>query len=122
MGVLKMPEEKTLQLGKFGAGILAFVLWIVTGALGLVEIWIIRQMMLRVYARFFAEEAARGDVYWGSIALGNWLVFILAIVWIALVIGGGEYHVKYVGKPKSWRLFARTIAVQLSILFLALFI
>ena len=117
-----MPEDKTLRLGKFGAGILAFVLWIVTGALGLVEIWIARQMTLRVYARFFAEEAALGDVYWGSIALGNGLVFILAIVWIALVIGGGEYHVKYVGKPKSWRLFARTIAVQLSILVLALFI
>jgi hypothetical protein len=122
MEVLRMPEDKTLRLGKFGAGILAFVLWIVTGALGLVEIWIARQMTLRVYARFFAEEAALGDVYWGSIALGNWLVFILAIVWIALVIGGGEYHVKYVGKPKSWRLFARTIAVQLSILVLALFI
>jgi hypothetical protein len=122
MEVLKMPEEKTLSLGKFGTGILTFVLWIVTAALGLVEIWIVRHMTLRVYARFFADEVAFGNDYWSSVNIGNWLVFILAVVWIALVIGGGEYHVKYVGKPKSWRLFARTIAVQLSILVLALFI
>jgi hypothetical protein len=117
-----MSEEKALQLGKVGKGILAFALWIFTAALGLIEIWIVREMTLRVYARFFADEVAHADVYWGSVALGNCLVFILAIVWVALVIGGGEYHVKYVGKPKSWRLFARTIAVQFSILVLALFI
>lgn len=117
-----MSEEKALRVGKVGMGILAFVLWILTAALGLIEIWIVREMTLRVYARFFADEAARADVYWGSVAVGNWLVFILAIVWVALVIGGGEYHVKHFGKPKSWRLFARTIAVQLSILVLALFI
>lgn len=117
-----MSEEKALQRGKVGTGILAFVLWIFTAALGLVEIWIVREMTLRVYARFFADETALGNVYRGSVALGNWLVFILAIVWIGLVIGGGEYHFKHVGKPKSWKLFARTIAVQLSILVLALFI
>lgn len=117
-----MSEERTWQLGRIGSRLLAFVLWAATAALGIVEILVVRNMVLRVYARFWADDVPFGGDYWGSVALGNWLVFILAIVWIALVIGGGEYHFKYVGQQKSWKLFARTIAVQLSILVLALFI
>jgi hypothetical protein len=117
-----MSEEKTRQMGKVGSGVLAFILWAATAALGLFEIWVVHEMVLRVFARFFANGSASEYDYWGGIALGNWVVFILAVVWIGLVIGGGEYHYKYVGQPKSWRLFARTIAVELSILVLALFI
>ena len=109
-------------MGRTGSRVLAFVLWAATAALGLLEIHIVREMFFRVYARLFADEAAYGSDYWGGLAVGNCLVVILAIVWIAVVIGGGEYHFKHVGKPKSWKLFGRTIAVQLSILILALFI
>jgi len=117
-----MSEEKTRQMGKIGSGVLALILWAATAALGLFEIWVVRKMALRVFARFFVDGSASQYDYWGGIALGNWVVFILAVVWIGLVIGGGEYHYKYVGQPKSWRLFARTSAVELSILVLALFI
>ena len=117
-----MSEQKTWQLGRFGTGVIAFTLWAATAALGLLEIWIVREMVLRVYARFFASEGTSASDYWGGVAVGNWLAFILAIVLIALVIGGGEYHYKHLGEPKSWKLFARTVAVQLSILVLALFI
>jgi len=117
-----MSEGKTWQMGKIGSGALAFILWAATAALGLFEIWVIHEMTLRVFARFFASGSVSEYDYWGGIALGNWVVFILAVVWIGLVIGGGEYHYKHVGQPRSWRLFARTITVELSILVLALFI
>mgnify|MGYP001828914564 CR=1 FL=1 len=117
-----MTEEKTGALSRAGSGAMAFFLWAFTASLGLLEIVIIREMVLRVYARFWAGDGGYGQSYWGGVAVGNWLAFILALVWIALVIGGGEYQYKNVGKSSSWRLFGRTIDVQLSILVLALFI
>jgi hypothetical protein len=117
-----MSEEETWQLGKVGVSVVAFVLWATTAVLGLVEIVVVREMVQRVFARFFADDLAFGGDYWGSVALGQFTVIFLAIVWLGLVVGGGEYHMKHLGKPKSWRLFARTVAVQLSILVLALFI
>jgi hypothetical protein len=117
-----MTEGKSLRLGKVGTALLAFVLWAVTSIVGLVEIYIIREMVLRVYSRFFSDERAYGNDYWGGVALGNCLVVVLAILWIGLAIGAGEYHYKHLGEPRSWRLFARVIAVEVSILVLALFI
>ena len=114
-----MSEGKTWKLG---TGLVALFLWAATAALGLLEIVVIREMALRVYARFGVDGAVSNSHYWGGVALGNWLLLVLAIVWIGVVIGGGEYHYKYLGQPKSWRLFARTFAAELSILVLALFI
>jgi hypothetical protein len=47
---------------------------------------------------------------------------ILAVAWIGVAIGGAEYHYKRVGQPSSWKLFSRTLAVEISILVLALFV
>lgn len=117
-----MMEEKSSRLGKLGAGLLAVALWLGTAALGLWEIVIIRDMVVRIFARLFSDGKAYGQDYWGGVALGNWLVLILAIVWIAMVMGLGEYHFKHFGEPKSWKWFGRVIAVQLAILVLAFFI
>jgi hypothetical protein len=117
-----MMDQVLRRLGKTGAGVLAALLWLATAALGLFEIWLVREMVLRVYARFESGGPAYGEAYWGGLAVGNWLVLVLGVVWIALVIGGGEYHAKHFGQRRSWRLFSRTLAVQLAILVLALFI
>jgi hypothetical protein len=52
-------------------------------------------------------------------SLSIFVVFISAMLWIALVIGGGEYHYRRIGQRSSWKLFGRTIAGQLSILILS---
>ena len=117
-----MSEEITYPLGKIGTAVATLVLWAFTAALGMFEILVVRDMVLRVYARFFADDWAYGDDYWGGVALGQVLVVILAIVWIGLIIGAAEYHYKYFGQPKSWRLFARVIGVELAVLVLAFFI
>jgi hypothetical protein len=41
---------------------------------------------------------------------------------IAVIIGGFEFHFRRAGQAESWQLFARTLAVELGILLLALFI
>ena len=100
---------------RIGWGALAFGLWAATAALGFLEIGVVLGISLRIYAHFWGD-------YWGGIALRNGAMWVLAIVWLGLVIGGGEYHYKKWGQPESWRLFGRTIAAELSILVLAHFI
>ena len=104
-----------MQSRQAPASVLALILWIATAAVGLWEIVIVRGMLLRIYARFWSD-------YWPAVNLGNWAVFILGAMWLVLVVGGGEYHYRRVGRRESWRLFGRTIAVEVAILILALFI
>jgi hypothetical protein len=49
-------------------------------------------------------------------AVGVWLTVPLSILWIAIVVGGGEYHYRHVGQRSSWRLFGLTIGFELLIL------
>nr|HID13925.1 hypothetical protein [Anaerolineae bacterium] len=86
-----------------------------TAAVGLWEIVIVRGMLLRIYARFWSD-------YWSAVNVGNWAVFVLGAAWLALAVGGGEYHYKRVGQHGSWRLFGWTIAAEVAILILALFV
>lgn len=102
--------------------VLAFLLWIVTAAVGLWEIIIVRDMVLRVFARFWGNREHFGTDYWVAVQLGQWTVVLLALVWIVLVIGSGEYHYRRLGQRSSWRLFGWTIAGELAILVLAYFI
>jgi predicted anti-sigma-YlaC factor YlaD len=49
-------------------------------------------------------------------AVGVWMTVPLSILWIAVVVGGGEYHYRNVGQRSSWRLFGLTIGFELLIL------
>lgn len=95
--------------------LLAVFLWAFTAILGLVEFSVVRVMVLRIYATFWRVDLV-------APALSAFTIMFLAIMWIGLVIGGGEYHFRNFGTPKSWKLFARTIAVEISILVLALYV
>jgi hypothetical protein len=46
----------------------------------------------------------------------------MAILPIAIIIGGFEYQHRNMGKPQAWVMLARTFAVEIGILLLALFI
>jgi hypothetical protein len=115
-------ERVTARLGKVGTGVLVAILWLVSAVLGLWEIFIIRGMVLRIYSRLFVGESTSGHEYWGGVTLGNWLVLILGVVWIATTIGLGEYYYKHHGEPNSWRWLGRVLGVEVAVLVLALFI
>lgn len=117
-----MAGDKKTSRKKVGVGMIAFMLWVTMAIIGLIEINIIIEMALRVYARLWGDYGVYGSDYWGGVMLRNALLILLSLSWIAIFIGGGEYHAKRVGQPKSWKLFGRTIAVELSILALALYI
>jgi len=117
-----MEGDKNTSRRKVGVGMITFILWATTAIIGLLEINIIIEMMLRVYAGLWGDYGIYGSDYWGAVVIRNLLVILLGLSWIALFIGGGEYHAKKMGQPKSWKLFGWTIAVELSILALALYI
>lgn len=104
------------------SGALAFVLWAATALVGLYEIVLLRDMIFRLYARFWVRYDGRGKDYWRALALGNWALVPLSIAWIALVVGGGEYHYKRFGQRGSWKLFGWTVVVETLVLALALFV
>ena len=112
------PSRRTR---KFWTALLTFVLWAGTAIVGLYEILLVRELVYRCYARFWSGVGYRRG-YGRATVLGVWSVFILAMVWIAAFIGGAEYHYKHVGQRGSWKCFAWTIAVELLILVLPLWL
>ena len=108
-------EEKGTRNNKGWMILLAVFLWAFTAILGLMEFSVVRGMVLRIYATFWRVDLV-------APALSAFTIMFLAIIWIGFVIGGAEYHSRNFGTPKSWKLFARTIAAEVSILLLALYI
>jgi hypothetical protein len=75
-----------------------------------------REMVLRNYVRFFPLGQ-------GSYSLINSITSVaMAILPIAIIIGGFEYQHRNMGKPQAWVLLERTFALEIGILLLALFI
>jgi hypothetical protein len=94
---------------------LAYGLWFVSTVLAVLTYLAAREMILRNYVRFFPL----GDSY----PFVNLLTSIaIAILPIVIIIGGFEYQHRNMGKPQGWVMLARTIAVEIGILLLALYI
>lgn len=108
-------KEQSLLQRRSLIGPLAFLLWLGTAAIGLYEIFVVREIFFQLFARFSQD-------YWLAVALGAWGVMVLAAVWIAAFVGGGEYHYRHLGTRASWRLFGWTIGIELTILLVAFLI
>ena len=134
-----MLKTSTELAGKALSGVLTFALWAGTAVLGLYEIALVREMLFRIY--IYVQSSSSGlslgsqllngrneDFYllrkdlWQALALGNWALIPLSLLWIVLVIGGGEYHYKRAGQRSSWKLFGWTIAAEVLVLILVLLV
>lgn len=102
---------------------LAYGVWFLTAALSVLVFMAGREMVIRMYARFFPVDAMRFQLGLGSLSLINIMVSLpLAMFVIAIIIGGFEFQYRNMGKPQAWQLLARTLAVEFGILLLALYI
>lgn len=90
---------------------LAFVVWVGTAIVGLQNIVVIRELFIWGFVQ--AGGAHRSSLSWSVV-----VVLLAAILYIAAVLGGGEYHYRHLGQRRSWVLFAWTIAAQWLILLL----
>jgi hypothetical protein len=114
-----MHEDET-QPKKIFASVLAVLLWIVTAILGLLDILAVRHIARAISARLWSGTARSS--YWALVNVSNWSVVAMALVWIVVVVGGGEFHRSRVGQRSSWRLFGWTIGVEVAIYVLSLFV
>jgi len=103
------------RLWRTPVGLLALVLWVVTCALGMFEIYLLQDTAVEIYRRL-------GGVYWVGWNVRNVAVLILTLLYIVFAIGTGEYHYRRVGQRASWRLFGWTISAELAILILCYFV
>jgi hypothetical protein len=87
------------------AAAMALVLWLATAAVGLAEIYLLRQTSLRLVYRLGASVSA-------GTMLADIVVVVLALVWIVFVLGTEEFHRRRAGQPASWRLFAWTFGIE----------
>jgi len=102
--------------------VLTLVLWAFTSVLSFLEILTVRVIVLRIYGHFAITYGFYSRELGGAQALGMVTLVVAGILCIGVAIGCGEYHLKHFSKPQSWRLFSRTIAAEVAILILALFI
>ena len=108
-------KRKTQQV------LLTGTLWLVTTILAGLSFFAGRRIVLNTLDRFFSS--ALSETGPDGYSLMNILVsFTLAFLFIAIVIGGFEYHYRKGGTEESWWMFTRTLAVELGILLIALFI
>jgi hypothetical protein len=115
-------DRDGLSPKSLGLRLLAIALWAGTSVVAFLEILTVRAMVLRVYAHFVATDGFHIGEYYGGVVLGMGAAVVMGVLCAGVTIGAGEYHLKHFGKFRSWRLFGWTIAAELSILALALFI
>lgn len=102
-----------LKTNKVLTGAAAVALWLVTVALGIVDIYFLREIFFGIYARLGSDVAAMA--LWGNVT-----VVIGAIAAVGFILWSSEYHRKRIGKHESWDLFAWTLVVELAIPFIAI--
>jgi hypothetical protein len=93
------------------SNLVAILLWLITFVLGLNAMYLLLQIF---YLVFGAVSGGTGRAE--RFAPG--LVFLLGLGFLIFIIATSEYHRKHVGTRGSWRLFAWTIAVEVSIIIL----
>ncbi len=92
-------------------GLLAFVLWLVTFGLGLECMYVLREIFYLVFVSM-GGSLVKAERF--SLAV----VFVLGLAFLVFFIATAEYHRKRLGTRESWKLFAWSIAIELSIIVL----
>jgi hypothetical protein len=114
-----------MEIKRVSTAVIVIIIWLVTAALGIWEIVIVRELFFRFVASFRAVGISGYQAIRQSSAassVGILLILVLAIVWVAAFLGGVEYHRRHLGQPGSWKLITCTMAAELSILLLVLFV
>jgi hypothetical protein len=95
---------------------LAVLLWVLTSVLSIVLIPVTLDVISSIFAAFWGAATPLGGSYWSIVFIRQILLIPLAILSVAIVIGGAEYHVRAFNTERSWALFSRTLALEVAVL------
>ena len=113
-----MTTDGVLQKASKSAGLIALGIWIVTGIVGFWLIPTTLDLVMRIAAAFWAEYGFYGKDYWAAVAIRQLSILPLGTLYVALLVGSGEYYYRNYGKPESWKVCARIIAVEIALIVL----
>lgn len=113
-----------MDIKKSTTVLIVIIIWLVTAAVGIWEIVLVRELIFRLLGSFLVAGSTIQAAHQADTAssVGVFVVLVLAVIWIAAFIGSAEYHRRHLGEPTSWRLISRIISVELAIFFLVFFI
>ena len=101
----------------------AYGIWLLTAVLSILVFISTREMVIRTYTRFFPWDAWQVSLGKGGLSFINIVIsFPLAMLVIAILIGGFEYQHRNMGTPEGWRMLALTLAVEAGFLLLVLYL
>jgi hypothetical protein len=106
-----VPEGSPGRYRRWVNNAAIFLLWLATAALGLVIVGLSREIVYGIYARFGRDVTV-------AMGLGQVVLFLFALVWLAYTIGTAEYHWRNAGKTGSWMVIAWATAIELLLLIL----
>ncbi|MEM7342780.1 MAG: hypothetical protein AAF485_00925 [Chloroflexota bacterium] len=97
----------------------AFILWVVTTAVGIYCIILVHRtlnVLYQIFAGFTADRELAFESRYIITAVQDFSLVILASIWLLFFLITNNIHYKHVTKPRSWRLFGWTIGVELLII------
>ena len=86
---------------------LAGFLWLLTAGLGLQTIYTIKDVYFFLFVVLLHGSSVTAD------RVTPWLLFLLALIYLAFIVISTEYHAKRLGTPESWKLFGWTLVVEI---------
>ena len=92
--------------------VLGYVLWIVSAALGVLDMFVSRGLLMRVFALTSANRWVLG-------AIDRFGILILGLIGLAFVIFCEHYYREGVEENVLWRRFGQITAAELFLLILA---
>jgi hypothetical protein len=106
----KLPDKNNTLFPQ----VLAGLLWLASGALGLYAVYSVSKLTSTVYA------LVGGSRYYNGVLASQLATLLMGFVWIGLFIVTGEFIRKHPGERSSWKVLAWVLGVELVIILLGL--
>lgn len=98
---------------------LAVALWGLTSVLTLLALNEAANVVLTIYAAFWATGGQYGVAWGGAVALRQLMILFGALLALVVIVGSAEYHLRHFNTPRAWRFSSHILGVEAGILLLA---
>ncbi len=99
--------------------ILVALLWALSAVLSVVMIPTTLDAVTRIFAAFWGDGGVFGRDYWNIVMIRQLLTAVMAVLAVAIIVGGAEYHVRAFNTERSWKLLTNTLALEVALLLVA---
>jgi hypothetical protein len=99
----------------------AFVLWLATSTVAVLEVVLIRDIAVYLYLTGQQGASSEESLYRAT-AIGTLVTGVVGVIVSVFVIWSGEYHSRHLGERRSWRTFAWIVTLEAAVFGLSLLV